>query len=687
MIKRKLGKIMFAWNESALKGKGWWYVLGEGDSFSRAASRKEASNLGFPKESEKPPKDAPIEKPLEDMESEEDNDTSMGKANDKYYYDVNPVTGKPMRRRIRTGSQYERSDITSSKSLGLLASERMMDGQGLMGSLTGALGDKVKAKGMGIKKTFDPMNILSKIPGIGKIAATAYGMKRGRSAEDISYFTGVQPTQRMDDSITPESTKEGTSKKATKLRKSDTNVLNKIHDMLAEKFEEDKVIRDTENSFKEEEKSETERRHQELIDAILQGIRPEEKTKEEKEKKGGILDTIRNMLGGVLSGLGTFLGLSKFKNIIGGAKSIGSKVISGAKSIGSKVIGGAKSIGSKASSFGSKAIKGVASAGKSLVKGGASAVTKTASIAGKAMTGMKSALGFGSDAEKAGSALAKSTKIAGTATKAAGVGGKILSGGKKLLGFFKGIPGLGLIAAGADMIMRIGEVNDDLENGVITQAEYKKEMTKAVGDGLMGGLLPVVGGVAGSLLGGPVGAVIGGLTGVGATLLGADKAGGYVAGKLYDFFVDDKKDSSKVKPKSKPTASPVATSSPPSLQEQVEPKTPESVYNKLLNEASPEQKKDPAFLQSLREEAAMTASIPTAIPQVTSSPLGVRATSSTLQNKELKDETLGKSSPVIVNKTTNIMGGGGSSGSTISASVRNDDPILTRLQFQSMRPV
>lgn len=309
MITKKLGKTMFAWDDSAMKGRGWWYVLGRGDSFARAASRKEASRLGLPKEQEKTPKD--VEKR-------------------KYYYDINPKTGKPMRKQFRTGgragedapSKYEEADVIRQKSLMQIASERMLAGQGLGGSIKGAITDKLQAKATGIQRRFDPMNILSKIPGVGKLAATAYGKAKGRSAADISYFTGVHAPEPMEKE---ESEKSGFMRRLGSGKKKETttkisgsnkmvSILKDIQQTIAEKFEEDTRIRETKEAFEEEQIQETERRHRELIDAIIKGTRPKDSKAKKEEKKGGIFDMIGNFLSKSFGSLMTKVGpiLMKF---------------------------------------------------------------------------------------------------------------------------------------------------------------------------------------------------------------------------------------------------------------------------------------------------------------------------------------------------------------------------------------
>jgi GH24 family phage-related lysozyme (muramidase) len=48
MITKKLGEEIFAWNDDAFSGKGYWFVLGKKGGFGRAASKEEVKSLGKP---------------------------------------------------------------------------------------------------------------------------------------------------------------------------------------------------------------------------------------------------------------------------------------------------------------------------------------------------------------------------------------------------------------------------------------------------------------------------------------------------------------------------------------------------------------------------------------------------------------------------------------------------------------
>lgn len=594
---------------------------------------------------------------------------SAGKQDDKYYWTTNPKTGKPMRKRKRTGSDYEDMDIVRSKSLGQLASERMMGGAGIGASLKGAMKDKIAAKGNAIKKAFDPMNMLSKLPGgLGTMAATAWGKKRGRDPKDISYFTGIhapdkEPVPDKEETVT--ATKVGKkSGSGGGLGGGAVGILKEIKQTIIDKFEDDKKQKEIEKNFDEQKKAEEDKKHKELIDAI-HGIHGGEKATPVKEQqKSGLLGMLGDLLGG-------FLG--KGKGLLKGVGSV------------------AKRIG-----------KGVVSAGKSIVKGGKNLAVKAGRGVKGAFTGMKSALGFGGKsatvaskgldaskaaltqakpgtvvkvaeaAEKAGAAAAKGGK---TAAKVAGAGSKLLKGGSKLLGFVKAIPGLSLITAGADLVMRLKEVNDKKASGEISDADYKKEITKAIGSAAAAGLLPLLGSAIGSIIPG-VGTVVGGLAGAGAALMGGDKIGGWLAGKMYDYFVDDKKSgatASKAESK-KPTASPVAsTTSNPTKQAKGWESGPTS--KQYIEDPNNPGK----FVEVPKKESAK----PVATPP---KDLGKRVTQATATNMNLNSaSTTKEKAPPVVNKNTHINSGGSSGGS--AGGVRNDESVLQRIQYWNTRAV
>jgi hypothetical protein len=659
MITKKIGKVVFGWDPTAMNGKGYWYVWSPGDMLSRAASAEESQKLGKPKAKDMP-------KPGADKKN--------------YYFDVSKQ-GKPVRKQRRTGSDYEDADITSQKGLMQLASERMMSGEGLGKSLRGAISDKMKATGTRLSKLKDPMNWLSKLPGVGQLAATAYGKKMGRSDEDISYYTGVRasPNVEMDEDS---SEQEQTASKVNSSKGSKSGTLEKIYQLLVDKFS-----KDTSESLSEEEKAEEEVKRKELIDTLKElGDKDKENKDEKDEKQSGIFGAILSSLGSIFSGF-----IDKLSLLFGVLGKIGGAALSlgrGVFSAGKTVAKGAFNLAGKAASSIKSGVGSVISKGKdlmtpvaktglktnkaALLQANPKALSKVADVATDATKTAGTVSKVVQTAEKTGSALAKT---AGTASKVAkGAGSKLLKGGGKLLGFLKSIPGLSAITAGADLIMRVNEVNSQLETGEIKETEYRKEITKAVGDAAAAGLLPVLGGAIGSVIPG-VGTLVGGLAGVGVSLLGGDKVGGWLAGKMYDYFVDGKTASDET---SKPTATPMQQNP------DIDPTEMEE-FNSMNSDPNTKH-----YMSTSDGLVEMSPKMAKATPiGATPSPITTRAQSATSENLNLTGPTSTlKSEPVIINApkqtvVNNSMGGGGGT----PAKIRNDEPILTRLQYQNVRPV
>ena len=76
------------------------------------------------------------------------------------------------------------------KSLSSLITDKITSGGSVGSSIKGAISDKLKAKGTGIKEKFDPMNIARAMTGGGKLAPAILGRITGRSQSDINYFAG-----------------------------------------------------------------------------------------------------------------------------------------------------------------------------------------------------------------------------------------------------------------------------------------------------------------------------------------------------------------------------------------------------------------------------------------------------------------------------------------------------------------
>lgn len=598
MITKKLGKIVFGWNESALKGKGWWYVMGKDDSFARAASRKEASKLGLPKEQDKPPKD-------------------VGKQ--KYYYDINKQ-GKPIRKRIRTGSGYEEADITGRKGLMQLASERMMGGQGVMGSLGGAIGDKVMSKVTRIKRAFDPMNLLNKIPGVGKLAATAYGMKRGRSAEDISYFTGVHAPPEMEKNEPDETTSpvggggEVSKGKASKMDKSATSILNKIYKLLSDKFEEDKKLRETESNFNEEQQAEAEKRNKELLDALLKGKKDKDGKKVEKKQEDGLMYKLGFMLG-------------KLFNFMK------SGIMNAFKTIGPLLM---RAIGPLMPILGQVALIGAA------IYGASKLIDKAYEFfTGKDSDFYNKTFDPQSTPEDMQKKL-KSEKLAGTIDETSGMG---KAKARTMADYEKQLKETGKVknVLGQDITEQAKkELGDYKATKQFKETDpYQQYKREVEGKDFKGKKKPTFEEWKAQK----------GITATGQT-----------ATKVPEQMTEQKQSYEMI------GGQPVIAGQPLNETQMAAAKMSMDSGNKLL----PETQKSYDLAKQIGAQP---------------SELGQRVNAATMENQNLVGPVSQAGAPVIVNKTTNVVNNGGVSGGGGSGSIRNDEPVLTRLQYQSVRPV
>lgn len=592
MIKKKLGKIIFGWDPNAYKGKGWWYVLGLNDSFARAASRGESQKLGgHPKASDEPPKD--VEK-------------------QKYYYTINPKTNKPMRKRIRTGSGYEEADITRSKGLMQLASERMMSGQGIGSSIKGAITDKIKARATGFKRMIDPMNMLSKIPGIGKLAATAYGMKMGRSASDISYFTGIHAPEKLQQSQPDVDTPSRPGKHSQLVSRTrpgggggdSTQAIKSLYKLMSDKFEEDKKYREVDDAFKEEQKSEADTRyendkkdtitrHKELIRAITKG----QGSKKDKESKG--------LLGALMAGIGKFL------------LSIRTKFVS----LLSKIL----RIGSVFSGLAARF---------------ASLLPQLSRIS----IGLLPLLALAGASKQAGEADLNKRNDGNVFTNVAQFG--LTSFGNEDPAIKRAQDQYNEYAA--DVKSNKVPVKDVTDP---TVQQWKNLGIKVDSNTLKGGKLDK---------------------------LELTKEQQTAGAKSEQFrqnidkkIAQEKETASKIVPEVEVKK----------LQQQKAAFMGTKKYFK-----TPEQLK--SYEATIANFDKDIAKYSTAKPEaVAPSPLGSRANAATKENQNLVGPAASTGAPVIVNKTTNVVNNGGASGGSSGGKVRNDEPILNRLQFQNVRPV
>ena len=187
---------------------------------------------------------------------------------------------------------YQDAARTRKKSFISMITEKLVEGNSIGSSIKATVSEKSAARAKGFKEKIDPMNIIKFMTGGSKFAAALYGSARGRSKEDMKYFTG-----------TPRSAKEvGAS--STRIDSLETgnemvSLLMKIYEFMRNTNEEDKTRKQKEANFKEEMEYERGLRHKALLEA-LSGLKPGKTVTATKETDDG-------GFGGIFAGLVSFV--------------------------------------------------------------------------------------------------------------------------------------------------------------------------------------------------------------------------------------------------------------------------------------------------------------------------------------------------------------------------------------------
>jgi len=214
---------------------------------------------------------------------------------------------------------YQEAAKIRKKSFISSVTEKLIEGGGIGSSIKATVSEKSAARAKGFKEKIDPMNIIKFMTGGSKFAAALYGSARGRSKEDMKYFTG-----------TPRSAKEvGAS--STKIDSLETgnemvSLLMKIYEFMRNTNEEDKTRKEKESNFKEEIEYERGLRHKALLEA-LSGLKPGKTVTATKETDDG-------GFGGIFAGLISFIkglidsAITSVMNVINGIKQTLEKILS-----------------------------------------------------------------------------------------------------------------------------------------------------------------------------------------------------------------------------------------------------------------------------------------------------------------------------------------------------------------------
>jgi hypothetical protein len=250
MKTKKLLNQEFGFNPDAFNGKGYWYVIGKNGGLGRAASRKEAQQLGTVLKSEIEPKSPQV-------------------------YDEKNTKVKIKKEKIDYGperedeSRYATARKVGKTKLGALIADRVLKGQGGFKALGGAISDKFKAKATRFKEKFDPLNIARMLTGTG--GAAMLGSALGRKKEDIEYFTGRKAPSKGKKRGSAEpmvTTVSGGRIKPIQKEDSVADVASKLYGLFKNYFEQQKTQDELKNNKHEAYERQREKRHKELLEAI-----------------------------------------------------------------------------------------------------------------------------------------------------------------------------------------------------------------------------------------------------------------------------------------------------------------------------------------------------------------------------------------------------------------------------------
>jgi len=169
---------------------------------------------------------------------------------------------------------YEAAKIRK-KGFADLMTDKLTSGQGVFSSARSALSDRSKARSVGLKEKFDPLNIAKVLTGGSNLAPAMLGRLLGRKSSDINYFAGKKEyTPRRESSYfnnyTAPSMSSGGSQKATR-------VLQKMLSFMEKSRSDDMQEQDTLDSFKEMNEKMRDDRHKEVVDVFIEATKTRRK--------------------------------------------------------------------------------------------------------------------------------------------------------------------------------------------------------------------------------------------------------------------------------------------------------------------------------------------------------------------------------------------------------------------------
>lgn len=164
-------------------------------------------------------------------------------------------------------------------------SRKLAEGdRGIFSSIGATISERQKARMVGLKEKFDPLNIAKFLTGGSKLGPAILGNLLGRTKSDISYFTGQRPTSTKINRLESDSAV--------------SDMLGKILTYMQNVNDQNIKNKQKENNFKEELELERLKRHRELIAALTGRQYENTATAVKIEQQGqSIFDVISNLFG------------------------------------------------------------------------------------------------------------------------------------------------------------------------------------------------------------------------------------------------------------------------------------------------------------------------------------------------------------------------------------------------------
>lgn len=582
-------------------------------------------------------------------------------------------------RLLKKSSDYSKHRQIRKTGLSKLITEKLLAGESIGRSISSSISESTKARFVGIKEKFDPLNIARAMTGGSRLAPALLGRMMGRSKEDIEYFAGTQGKgpgkgRRNTSKVSnkdPFTTNIGPSR-VLPLRRDDSvaDITAKLYNLLQKTH--DRKIKEQEqlSSMSSKKKMEDEASHKELLSAI-RAVGGGQKSGGPGGAGGVDDDDTEGWLAAAIGGwAGWKLMRGGWKAFRGLTKTIPDK-------IADKIWDKGKSTATRISD----SRKGIR-VGKDVSANKAQSLRRTMTsreIAKLEKQGIKwdAATQRFKDtktnkfvsAEKAASKVGKSVPgaTASKVTKAS----KTLSGAKGVLKFLRKIPILSTLAAGAIALQEISDAIEAREQGAMNDDQLHKAVT-----GIVGGLL---GGVAGAEVGAAVGAAIGSVVPVAGTLVGGvaggiggfllGEAGGkYIAEKLYDYLSNNED----AEPKS--TAQPVSKTDTVTSAE-VPKETPGTTVKKA---------KGSGVSQDMKVMGSGQASLVITPPETDTKLQTSVSENNNMKLSALTESDMGSGGGAAVINQSSINGTTGKNTISVAhTNVRNPEPSLKRSNYES----